>query len=60
MFVCKSKRLANYLIEHGNAVFRIDCDRTANGFLVFLFQKNHLLDKNLKNWESDKNDYLIS
>ena len=27
MFVCKSKRLANYLIENGSPVVRIDTDQ---------------------------------
>ena len=59
MFVCKSKRLANYLIENGNPLIRIDTDQKAKGFLVFLFEKNELLNKNLKKWENDKNTYLI-
>lgn len=59
MFVCKSKRLANYLIENGNPVMRIDTDQKAKGFLVFLFEKNELLNRNLENWENDKNTYLI-
>ena len=60
MFVCKSKRLANYLIENGCPVVRIDTDQKSNGFLVFLFKKNNLLNVNLKNWETDKERYLIS
>ena len=59
MFVCKSKRLANYLIENGNPLIRIDTDQKAKGFLVFLYEKNELLNKNLKKWEKDKNTYLI-
>lgn len=59
MFVCKSKRLANYLIEHGNPVVRIDTDQKAKGFLIFLFEDNKLLNVNLKKWEKDKNTYLI-
>lgn len=35
MFVCKSKRLANYLIENGCQIIRIDTDKKSNGFLVF-------------------------
>ena len=59
MFVCKSKQLTNYLIENGNPLIRIDTDQKAKGFLVFLFEKNELLNKNLKKWEKDKNTYLI-
>lgn len=60
MFVCKSKRLANYLIEHGNPIVRIDTDQRSKGFLVFLFEKNELLNSNLEKWNIDKNFYLIS
>ena len=60
MFVCKSKRLANYLIENGNPVIRIDTDQKAKGFLVFLFEKNDLLNRNLTKWDVDKFTYLIS
>ena len=60
LFVCKSKRLANYLIENGNPVMRIDTDQKAKGFLVFLFEKNELLNSNLDKWRIDKEKYLIS
>lgn len=60
MFVCKSKRLANYLIENGNQVIRIDTDQKAKGFLVFLFNKNESLYKTLEKWNQVKNNYLIS
>jgi len=59
LFVCKSKRLANYLIEHGNPIIRIDTDQEAKGFLVFLFQKTDRLDQSLKIWKNDKFSYLI-
>ena len=58
-FVCKSKRLANYLIENGSSVKRIDCDQKSKGFLIFLFEKNNLLNENLSKWEFDKETYLI-
>ena len=60
MFLCKSKRLANYLIEHGSPVIRIDTDKESKGFLVFLFNKNEQLNKNLEKWRLDKETYLIS
>lgn len=60
IFVCKSKRLANYLIENGNPIIRVDTDQKAKGFLVFLFEKNELLNKNLEKWRIDKEKYLIS
>ena len=60
LFVCKSKRLANYLIEHGNSIIRIDTDQKTKGFLVFLFEKTELLNRNLEKWNIDKDSYLIS
>ena len=60
LFVCKSKRLANYLIENGNPVIKIDTDQKSRGFLVFLFEKTERLNKNLEKWNIDKTTYLIS
>ncbi|MFA6667718.1 MAG: DUF5659 domain-containing protein [Bacilli bacterium] len=59
MFVCKGKRLANYLIEHGSKIIRIDCDQKAKGFLVFLFEQDESIKQNLKQWETDKETYLF-
>lgn len=59
-FVCKGKRLANYLIEHGCRILRIDCDSNAKGFLVFIFEKDGNLDSALTSWNEDKYTYLIS
>lgn len=60
MFVCKGKRLANYLIEHGSPVIRIDTDQKSKGFLVFIFEEDELLNKNLQSWTKDKDTYLIN
>ena len=60
MFVCKSKRLANYLIENKCKIVKIDTDQKSKGFLVFLFEENFLLNNTLKKWENDKENYLIS
>ena len=59
MFVCKGKRLANYLIEHGSKIIRIDCDQKAKGFLVFIFEQDKSIKQNLKQWETDKATYLF-
>ncbi|MDD4805111.1 MAG: hypothetical protein PHN69_08290 [Candidatus Pacebacteria bacterium] len=59
MFCCRGKRLANYLIEHGSKIVRIDCDQKAKGFLVFIFEDDDSIKKNLKQWEVDKKTYLI-
>ena len=50
MFVCKSISLANYLISNGSNIIRIDKDKDNKNYLVFLFEKNELLNSNLKNW----------
>lgn len=60
MFVCKSKRLANYLIENGSILKKIDSDQKSKGFLVFLFKKDDILIRNLEKWNIDKSTYLIS
>jgi len=59
MFVCKSKRLANYLIENGSKIIRIDCDQKSKGFLVFLFVNDETIRESLNKWNVDKNTYLI-
>ena len=59
MFVCKGKRLANYLIENGSPVKKIDTDQKSKGFLVFLFDRNDLLNINLEKWKADCETYLI-
>lgn len=58
-FCCKGKRLANYLIEHGSKLIRIDCDQKSKGYLVFIFVKDESIDENLRLWESDKKKYLF-
>lgn len=59
MFVCKGKRLANYLLENGSRLIRIDCDQKAKGFLVFLFEQDVSIDRNLEQWKIDKDTYLF-
>lgn len=58
-FVCKGKRLANYLIEHGSPVIKIDTDQQNKGFLIFIFERNQTLEDNLQSWTNDKDTYLI-
>lgn len=58
-FCCKGKRLANYLIEHGSKLIRIDNDQKSKGFLVFIFEKDESINKNLEQWEIDKKKYLF-
>lgn len=53
-FVCKSITLANFLINNGSNVVRIDKDNMNKNYLVFIFEKNDLLDVNLKKWNKNK------
>ena len=57
MFCCKGKRLANYLIEHGSKIVRIETDRNNSEYLVFLFQNDDSIRKNLMNWKEDRATY---
>ncbi len=59
MFCCKGKRLANYLLDHGCKLVRIDMDQKANGFLVFLFLRNKRLDDAMLLWQDDRHTYLL-
>ena len=58
-FCCKGKRLANYLIEHGSKIIRIDNDQKSKGFLVFIFENDESINKNLEQWEIDRKKYLF-
>ena len=60
LYVCKGKRQANYFLEHGCRLIRIDCDQESKGFLVFIFEWNNELDEAIQLWKSDKSTYLIS
>lgn len=59
MFCCRGKRLANYLLENGSTIRRIEMDRNNDKFLVFLFENDETLNHNLQKWKTDKNTYAI-
>lgn len=59
LYVCKGKRQANYFLEKGCRLIKIDCDQKSNGYLVFIFERNDCLDDALKSWNIDKSTYLI-
>ena len=50
MFVCKSISLANYLISNKSNLIKIDRDKENKKFLVFLFEKNEILENALSKW----------
>lgn len=59
LYVCKGKRQANYFLDCGCKLIRIDCDQQSRGFLVFIFERNEILDNAIKTWKIDKEKYLL-
>ena len=59
LYVCKGKRQANYFLDCGCRLIRIDCDQQSKGFLVFIFEWNDMLDKAMELWKTDKDTYLL-
>lgn len=59
LYCCRGKRMANYLLDHHCRLVRIDCDKNAKGYLVFIFIKNKSLSDALQSWQIDKTTYLI-
>jgi hypothetical protein len=54
MFVCKSLSLANFLITNKSNLIKIDRDKGNKNYLVFLFEKNEVLENALSKWRSNK------
>ena len=59
LYVCKGKRQANYFLECGCRLLRIDCDQQSKGFLVFIFEWNDALDNAIQLWKLNKDTYLL-
>jgi hypothetical protein len=59
-FVCKSKRLANFLMEQNIKCEKVDKDRANPNFMIFLFKRSEELSKALDKWDRDKNTYGIA
>lgn len=59
LYVCKGKRQANYFLECGCKLIRIDCDQQSKGFLVFIFEWNSTLDEAIQLWKINKDTYLL-
>lgn len=58
MFCCKGMRLANYLIEKGAKLIRVDRNYMNRNFLVFIFQDDDTVTKALETWKHDKDLYM--
>lgn len=54
LFVCKSKRLAGFLITHGCECIKIDKDKLNPDYSVFLFEKTDRWDTAMKEWSQQK------
>ena len=54
MFVCKSISLATFLIANKSDLIKIDRDKENKNYLVFLFEKNEILENVLSKWRSNK------
>ena len=59
LYVCKGKRQANYFLDCGCRLIRIDCDQQSKGFLVFIFEWNSTLDEAIQLWKINKETYLL-
>lgn len=60
MFCCKGMRLANFLIENGSKLVRIDCNHEKKGFLVFIFKDDETIGTSLEKWKEAKDTYMKS
>ena len=54
MFVCKRISLTNFLIANKSNLIKIDRDKENKNYLVFLFEKNEILENALSKWRSSK------
>ena len=55
-FICKSKKLADYLVSHGSILI---CSYRDNGKNVFEFKYDDTIDENLELWETNKSRCLF-
>lgn len=55
VYYCKSKRIADYLIDNGSKLMSIEYE---DGF-VFVFKYDESIDKNLEQWEVDRKRCLF-
>ena len=54
LFVCKSKRLAGFLVSHGCECVKVDTDKLNPKYSVYLFEKTELLNTVMKEWSKEK------
>ena len=54
LFVCKSKRLAGFLVSHGCECVKVDTDKLNPKYSVYLFEKTELWNTVMKEWSKEK------
>ena len=54
LFVCKSKRLAGFLVSHGCECVKVDTDKLNPKYSVYLFEKMELWNTVMKEWSKEK------
>lgn len=54
LFVCKSKRLAGFLVSHGCDCVKVDTDKLNPKYSVYLFEKTELWNTVMKEWSKEK------
>jgi hypothetical protein len=52
-FVCKSSRLAAFLIKHNCRCFKVDLDSQNENYLIHLFDKDDNLKNTLDKWQEN-------
>lgn len=55
-FYCKGKPLADYLSKHGSNLIDVKNDK---GVVVYVFEYDNTIDKNLDQWEFDRKKWLF-
>lgn len=58
-FYCKNKQIANYLVKHGSNLLRIEKSKKFDNILIFVFEKDDTIERNLDQWESNKKKCLF-
>lgn len=49
VFYCNNRNLANYLKKNGSKFIKVD---KVDGSIVYLFEKDDSIDRNLTEWEA--------
>lgn len=50
VFYCKGRRLANFLLNNGSKIIRIDQEE---GTFIFVFEYDESIDSNVEKWEAN-------